>query len=593
MLFGFVLALLVVAIVPGLDQPGRSPREALLLIAAPLLLGTSLLGARARPSAALPALLALAAAGSALSALMTPGVERLASLRDLALLAAPWGAALAASLHLRGDAGDEPERAVERALIFALTLVSLAGLAQAWWGWTGLPQAHAPGSTFLNRNVAAQALVALLPLLVPLALVERGWQRWGGALAGAAGLALLVATRSRGAALGALLGWGLAASVAVLVARRMRGKPWSRGGLWAGVVLAGGLISFFTPVVAPQGRLPSPVEIVGDLSGIRAASFATRQALLGNTLAMTLDHPLAGVGPGRFVVEYPRYQAARVATPRFGIERQPEHAHNDFLESASETGLPAVLALAFLLIGAVVRSVRQAWLAGTTLEAARCLARTAALSAMLVHGLVSFPLHSPTTMFLAWFLAGRAWSAGPWAPGRSPIRRGVAVALLFAVLPAAWIASTEMRARRLLGDGLGAHRDGDCATALRAADDAWRAAPWLRREVGMGAMLVFQCEKDAERSLVALERALAIHPHQLNLLLAAGARRLKAGRTDAATDAFAHAAEIAPRLGRAWLGLAMAHDAAGDREAAAGACDQALLHDPDFAPARAYCGGAT
>jgi len=102
-------------------------------------------------------------------------------------------------------------------------------------------------------------------------------------------------------------------------------------------------------------------------------------------------------------------------------------------------------------------------------------------------------------------------------------------------------------------------------------------------------MAVFECEKNPERSLVALEDALARQPNQINLLLANGARLLKVARAGEAEKAYALAAEILPSSGRAWVGLAMAREALGDDAGAARACRKALEVEPDLQPARLYC----
>jgi Flp pilus assembly protein TadD len=105
----------------------------------------------------------------------------------------------------------------------------------------------------------------------------------------------------------------------------------------------------------------------------------------------------------------------------------------------------------------------------------------------------------------------------------------------------------------------------------------------------MAAMLRVDCRLDPPRTLDAVEFALAAHPHQLNLLLAAGARRLAADRPSEAEAAFSHAAEIAPRLANARLGLALTHEARGDRAGAQAACREARTLDPALEPARAFC----
>jgi O-antigen ligase len=83
------------------------------------------------------------------------------------------------------------------------------------------------------------------------------------------------------------------------------------------------------------------------------------------------------------------------------------HAHNDLLQLVAESGLPALVLLATVLLtlsGAVVRGLRG------TCDA---LATGAAfgLAALLVHGLVDFNFHIPANAAIAAVLAGVVFGA--------------------------------------------------------------------------------------------------------------------------------------------------------------------------------------
>jgi tetratricopeptide (TPR) repeat protein len=314
-------------------------------------------------------------------------------------------------------------------------------------------------------------------------------------------------------------------------------------------------------------------------------SVEIRAALARNTLRLLADAPLLGAGAGRFAVVYPLVQARSIATPGFGLERQAEHAENDALELTAELGLPAALGLVALLAAALLRSARAA-ARGDTAAAAR----TAALAGVLVHGLVSFPLRSPATAALTWTLAGLAWAA-PRPGWPTPARHAATALGVLAGLAAGWTGLGELHAQAALGEAIRAHAAGDCKDALAHAALVPRSAPWLRRERGIAAMVVYACEPDAPRSLAALEPALAAHPNQLNLLLGTGARQLMAGRFADAEALYAHALAIDPRLGRAHLGLAMARAGRGDPAGARTACAAALPFAAQVPEIRIFCEG--
>ena len=576
------LVLLALSFVPGLEQPGDAPRRAALLIAAPLLVAIAARRPGFAPAPALFGMFAAVAVVGLAGALRAPAPERVPVLRDLALLAAPWLLALTASSPTGAPA---VERALRRAASIALPTLGLLGLAQAWFGFDGIAQARAPAATFVSRVTVAEFLVVLVPLGAWTAATARTrGVRWAAALGTGLAGALLFATRSRGGIVAAAVGWSLGAGLAALAARRRAGDAGRlRPGAPAFVALALAVLG----LVLPSGRgepLPSVASRFRAV-GTGDRTIDIRAALARNSIALIADAPLLGAGAGRFPVVYPLAQSRAVATPGFGTSRQAEHAENDALELAAELGAPAALGLFALLLGALFRSARDA-LRGDAAAAARA----AALAGVLVHGLVSFPLRSPGTAAFAWTLAGLAWSA-PRAGWPAAVRHAASTLGVLAGLAAGWVGAGELRAQAALGEAIRAQAAGDCADALAHAASVPRAAPWLRRDRGIAAMIVYACEPDGTRSLDALEPALAAHPNQLNLLLGTGARRLKAGRFADAEALYAHALAIDPRLGRAHLGLAMARDGRGDRAGARAACAAAIPFGAVVPEIRAFCEG--
>jgi O-antigen ligase len=589
------LLLLALAFVSGLEQPGDAPRRLVLLAAAPLLLALAARRPGFAPAPALAGTLAAVVLLALAGIVRVPAPERGAALRDLALLAAPWLLALAAS----SPAGAPfVERALRRAAPAALVVLGLLGLAQAWLGFDAIAQARAPAATFVSRVPLAEFLVVLVPLGAWCAATAktRGG-RWAAALGTGLGAALLLATRNRGGILAAAVGWSLGALLAALAARSERGGAAERGR----TARRGGAARGFRPgapafvalalaalgLLLPSGR-GEPLPSVASRFRAVAAGDRTvdiRAALARNTLALIAGAPLLGAGAGRFPVVYPLVQARAAPTPGFGTARQAEHAENDALELAAELGVPAALGLFALLLAALARSARAA-LRGDAAAAARA----AALAGVLVHGLVSFPLRSPATAAFAWTLAGLAWSA-PRAGWPAAARRATAALGIAGALAGGWAGAAELHAQIALGEAIRAQAAGDCGDALAHAAYVPYAAPWLRRERGIAAMVVYACEPDGPRSLAALEPALAIHPNQLNLLLGTGARRLKAARFADAEALYGHALAIDPQLGRAHLGLAMARDGRGDGAGARAACAAAMPFAAEVPEIRTFCEG--
>ena len=71
---------------------------------------------------------------------------------------------------------------------------------------------------------------------------------------------------------------------------------------------------------------------------------------------MILAHPWVGIGPGRFPITYPLY-----ALPTAWQEPLLYHAHNTLLNTAAVVGVPATLALGYLLARAILLPTRTRW----------------------------------------------------------------------------------------------------------------------------------------------------------------------------------------------------------------------------------------
>lgn len=583
------------AVWPGLEQPGRAARHALMLVLAGPLLALWAAGpARLGRAPRLLALgLAVPLASGAVGWLAAAPGERPSVLQDLLVLAGLGALALLAAAlpecgrDLRGD------RAAAAVAALAVAVVAAMGLAEAWLGWSSPVAARRPAATYVNRNVAAQALVVMLPLALSgaLALRRAAW-RWLAGAACAGGLMLLVVIRGRGAWIALLV--AISATLVVLGLWARRRVRWRRvAAVGAGLAALAALAPWIpTRSGEPLPTVRRSVELM--VHHYEGSTLEIREWLWRNTAVMVGDAPLLGFGPGRFRVVYPLYQDAAVDDQHFGLDRQPVHAHNELLHTAAELGLPAMLVLLGFAVGAGVRTVRELSRAerGTTI--ALLAGRFAALCGVCAHGMVSFSWASVGSGAFAWWLMGRGWAGRQpvlgW-PERRP-RAWLAAALIPAVAATAAgiaLAAGLLGAQAALGEGLRLYRAGETDRAARWARRAAELG-YHRHELGLAAALVWSTDPRAETSLAVIEPALAAHPHHLNLLLDAGSRRLKAGRPEPALDAFAHAAGIDPQLSRAWLGIAMSHLELGDRSAATRACARAI-RDPDLPAAKRFCFG--
>jgi len=175
-----------------------------------------------------------------------------------------------------------------------------------------------------------------------------------------------------------------------------------------------------------EGAPAAPSHSLGGL-GVRALVWQASLGMIG-------EHALLGAGPGQFQAAFPRYRDPReIELSRHGtcseLDTEVEHAHNDWLQTFCELGLPggALFVLGFgLCLRAVLRGARR--------EADLPLA--VAAMAILVNSLVHAPLWAnPAASVLACALFGALRAE---ESGRASRTGGAVLALpLFLAVPAA------------------------------------------------------------------------------------------------------------------------------------------------------------
>jgi O-antigen ligase len=333
--------------------------------------------------------------------------------------------------------------------------------------WFACPAHATCTGTYLNRNHFAGLLEMALPLLVARALLA--WRAQPGDLGAAHGedgwlrrsvhllaqlaepaigratslwcLALLLvvalaASGSRSAFFATLLAFAL-----TIRGRRRATTARGRAVVFAALGLGAGLWLLFPQVRDRFGT--------GDIA---------RLAIAADTTDMVRAFPVFGVGIGNFGSAFPLYRARTIASWAYGVD--VDHAHDDYLEWLSETGLLAAC-LAFALLLALTRSVLA--VSRRPLpprEAVLFWGFATGATALLLHSFTDYNLHVPANALVLSFLVGglirlaRRSVEPPADSGRhrltSRSRMVAAVALLLSVTWGAgvwqrWVAESMFR----------------------------------------------------------------------------------------------------------------------------------------------------
>jgi O-antigen ligase len=481
---------------------------------------------------------------------------------------ARWGSLLgvACGASVLADSHDARQRALE-AVTVAAAVVALIGLLQHIEAMPlGIPIISTPGSTFGNRNIAAEVMAIALPLGLGATAGARGSAARAAMLV-ALGLELLFlgATRARGAWLGAFCGLGTG-----LFLVRPR---WSRTSLavavaaGVAVVIAASKPGRYNPRDAgDRKRYAAVVQVVEESFDSRSTALRTRVGLWRRSLAMVREHPLVGVGPGNWPVVFPRY--AEPGARRDSVlsaTLAPRQAHNDLIERAAETGLLGLLALGVLAAGVVIAARRRLQSHQPDMRASVAGA-AGALVALVSVAMVGFPLEMPGTLALSGLALGLI---APESPPRTANQgdEGLSASTRTRVLSWATVA---------LGVSLFAWAATRAESSVRASAWLERAERALRREPGV---------VGAAEALGELNFALEAEPRNYRARFRAAQMLLRERRFDESAQVARRALDLEPYAPNAWAVLSAAELDAGQTQLARGDATRALalLHDYPFA----------
>jgi O-antigen ligase len=473
------------------------------------------------------------------------------ALDAMARWVALFGMACAASVV--DDAGGR-WRVLEAVTVAAAAVAGIGLLQHVEALPLAIPIISTPGSTFGNRNQAAEAIAMALPFGVRAAASSpRREARAGLAVAVVVELLFLGATRTRGAWIGAACGLGTLGWLARARLSRSRIVV-----AIAAILVAAAAASIpgrFNPRDAGDAkRYAGVAEVIEESLDTRATALRTRLGIWRRTVDMIREHPVFGVGPGNWPVAFPLHaEPDALLDGVLTATRAPRQAHDDLLERAAETGVLGLFALGALAV-AVAGAARRRLATGDDDARSAAAASIASLIALVAIGVGSFPLEMPATLAIAGISMGFIVGEAPGeddarreSPARAPtlVQLGAVAATFLVLVCAAVRAERDLRGSRWLG------------VAERA----------MRRDRGA---------TGAPEALGALENAVAATPSSVRAELRTAQVLLREGRSLDSALAARRALAIEPNAPKAWTALAAAELDARDATAARRDADRAL-----------------
>ncbi|HEV7513532.1 MAG TPA: O-antigen ligase family protein [Candidatus Acidoferrum sp.] len=316
------------------------------------------------------------------------------------------------------------DRARRRRLVTWLvalgTFEALYGLVQYLTGWQKIfgyvkkYNLEEATGTYINRNHFAGFLEMVIPFGVALVLYENAKlprkvvpgrsanaqikRMLGGRKLSRIGLWLFAATVMVAGLFFSLSRMGIISAVASLAVMAAFAGFQRKAGLWfaAGIMACGVILVLWMGAGPTLGRF-------GTISEEYASVDESRWSMWKDTARLIGGHPLLGCGLGTFPVAFTRVQSTFLG-------QFVNHAHNDYLELASDLGIPAAAVFFGSTAALLVRVARKAASSEVSFERAIALSCLGSIAAILLHSLTDFNLYIPANALMYSLILGLAAS---------------------------------------------------------------------------------------------------------------------------------------------------------------------------------------
>jgi O-antigen ligase len=461
--------------------------------------------------------------------------------------------------------------------VIAGAIVSLLGIAQVWQiTIPTLIPTGGPGSTFGNKNMAAQYLLFVLPAAFYLLLScsDRTYEWLYASLAGLIAT-YFIYTGTRAAWGGATVGF-----LTLWFCLRARGftpeglltfskRKWSF--ILGVLIFVVGMNTLPQYFISNFGAIPTLTRLQSMLELETDPSAQVRFAVWANSLAIFKDHPILGAGKGNFRFIYQLYARRVVKDPHFSPVSRLANTHNDYIQLMAETGILGTTA--FILVLTLL--ARKLWLALKKNPDPRLITIAFALVAILAEAFWDFPFNLPVPTAFFWIYAGLLWRLAETDRGGKPEQSRIfslvlvglltLLSTLFAILMMSSLRGEfyfSRGARAVYQDRLNdADRDLTRATWINPFNDRYH---FLR-----GLLMVRK--KDYPKAIDSIRRSLSLNPYNINALNNLGVAYGSAGNMSKAIQAF----ETSLRI---WPYHIEAHNNLGTIYARQGETDKAVGH---------------
>lgn len=277
----------------------------------------------------------------------------------------------------------EPQHLIKGVMIFGsiASVITLFQLLKALGSGDFISNIYVVSGSFSHKNLLSSALMLSLPFGIMGAMVlEKGWKNLGMVLTFLL-IAEIFVLRTRGVWLGVFV----SAFVFVLLFFVLRKKQLLQVKFPIKyIAVAAGLA-----VVVLVG-LFSATQVSDDVSS--TTNLENRFVFWNNSLEMIKEHPVLGVGPGNWKINFPKYGLAGLENSVLQGVTQVQRPHNDYLWVLTEGGPLALIFFLGIFVMAFWRLAGNFKQPLNKTDLAIDMAAGFGLLAYLIFSLTDFPL---------------------------------------------------------------------------------------------------------------------------------------------------------------------------------------------------------
>ncbi|RJP32134.1 MAG: hypothetical protein C4527_06560 [Candidatus Omnitrophota bacterium] len=258
-----------------------------------------------------------------------------------------------------------------------------------------------------NPDFLAGYLVALLPLTLTAALIREGGMRRLLLCLFFVQCAAMIFSYSRG-------GWVAAFVTFLILFASVTYVNWIRDPVLLKPVISlrtSILLLVFMLIVGVSALALLWEEVTAAFYRLaqlgEGSSFVERPFFYRAALAMIAEKPLFGFGIGTFAIQFPQFRSDELSTYLPFKEFYVDHAHNEYLEIAAETGLVGLF-FYLLVIALVTLKIWKTVMQCRSRENLILIGLWCGMVGILIHNLFTVTLRHTPTAFLLWSILGLA-----------------------------------------------------------------------------------------------------------------------------------------------------------------------------------------